>query len=88
MQLYVQHFCNKLCTVTHNIHETPSFKDEFQQFVCSALAALLPPLTCQTSSDLLQQIRWEEAQLSPCADLQVAVDLLTLLHYNLGNEEE
>lgn len=39
-------------------------------------------------SDLLQQIGGEEAQLSPCADLQVAVDLLAFLHYNLGKAEE
>lgn len=48
----------------------------------------VPGLTCRTSSDLLEQIGWEEAELPPRADLQVAVDLLAFLHYNLGNEEQ
>lgn len=56
--------------------------------VRSAPAAASPGLTCGTSSDLLQQIGWEEAELPPRADLQVAVDLLAFLHYNLGKEEQ
>lgn len=36
-----------------------------------------------TSSDLLQQVGREEAKLASCADLQVAIHLLTFLHDNL-----
>lgn len=44
--------------------------------------------TCWSSSDLLQQVSGEEAKLPPCADLQVAVYLLTLLHHDLSTHTQ
>ena len=39
-----------------------------------------------SSSDLLQQVGGEEAELPSRADLQVTVDLLSLLHHNLRDK--